>query len=203
MKKRIPYFFMLLCVICSSCNLVNSKSEREKTSSTIVFQPFSGFPTQSLKYLEEKIHQTFPKLVVKPPIKLPDKALNYTKKRYRADSLIHYLGNRAKANETIIGLTTKDISISKKGVSKDYGVFGFSLCPGNSGVISTFKIKGKNKLVKLYKLAIHEIGHTKGLPHCNSTNCFMRDAKGKDHFNQLTDFCQNCKKNLRDSGAIL
>lgn len=194
---------MLLCVICSSCNLFNSKSEQKKTSAIIVFQPFSGFPTQYLKYLEGKIHKTFPKIVVKPPIKLPVKALNYTKKRYRADSLIHFLGKRAMVNETIIGLTTKDISISKKEVSKDYGVFGFSLCPGNSGVISTFRIKHKNKLEKLFKLAILEIGHTKGLPHCTSTNCFMRDAKGKDHLNQLTVFCQNCKNNLRDSGAIL
>ena len=203
MKKRILYFWVLFCLICSSCNLVNTKLEREKTNTIIVFQPFYGFPIQSIKYLEKKIQKTFHKLGFKHPIKLPKNALNYTKKRYRADSLIHFLGNRAKVNETIIGLTTKDISISKKGVSKDYGVFGFSLCPGNSGVISTFRIKGENKLEKLYKLAIHEIGHTKGLPHCTSTNCFMRDAKGKDHFNQLTDFCQNCKNKLRDSGAIL
>lgn len=203
MKKTILSICILISLISFSCNLSNSKSEQAKKNTIIVFQPFSGFPTQSLKYLEEKIHKTFPKLVVKQPIKLPVEALNYTKKRYRADSLIHFLGNRAKVNETIIGLTTKDISISKKGVSKDYGVFGFSLCPGNSGVISTFRIKGENKLEKLYKLAIHEIGHTKGLPHCTSTNCFMRDAKGKDHFNQLTDFCQNCKNKLRDSGAIL
>jgi archaemetzincin len=161
-----------------------------------VLQPFSGFPIQSLKYLERKIHKTFPKSVIKPPIKLPDDALNFAKKRYRADSLIHFLGKRAKINETIIGLTTQDISVTKKGVKKDFGVFGYGLCPGNSCVVSTFRIKGNNKLEKLYKLSIHEIGHTKGLPHCTSTNCFMRDAKGKDHFDELTDFCRKCKLKL-------
>ena len=190
---------LLLGSICLSCNNIQSKEAQEKANTVLVFQPFSGFSPHSLTYLEKKLHKNFPTIVINTPIDLPNQALNSTQKRYRADSLIHFLQKKGRPNETIIGLTKNDISMTKKGISDDYGVFGYGFCPGNACVVSTFRIKGSNKLEKLYKLTVHEIGHTLGLPHCAVKTCFMRDAKGKDHFDELTDFCQKCSEKVPHS----
>lgn len=187
---------LLLGSICLSCHTIQSKADQEKANTVIVFQPFSGFSPRSLAYLEKKLHKNFSTIVINTPIDLPHQALNSSHKRHRADSLIRFLHKKGRPNEIVIGLTKNDISMTKKGISDDYGVFGYGYCPGNACVVSTFRIKGSNKLEKLYKLTIHEIGHNLGLPHCAEKNCFMRDAKGKDHFNELTDFCQKCRKKL-------
>lgn len=41
-----------------------------------------------------------------------------------------------------------------------------------------------------------ELGHTQGLNHCPEKTCLMRDAEGKDHLNELKDFCPKCKSVL-------
>jgi archaemetzincin len=55
-------------------------------------------------------------------------------------------------------------------------------------------------LVKLLKVALHELGHNFGLPHCSNTTCIMADAKGKDHLENEVGFCIICRKNLATKG---
>ena len=80
---------------------------------------------------------------------------------------------------------------------------GLGFCPGKSCIVSTFRLRGKNREEKLFKLALHELGHTQGLKHCPTKNCFMRDAKGKDHWNELNGFCKRCKITLKMAGWLL
>lgn len=108
--------------------------------------------------------------------------------RYRADSLIAWL-RRIKPDsvDLIIGITGKDISITKLGstgvikepVSKyqDYGIFGLAYVGGPSCVVSTFRL-GTEPLLsdRLNKIVVHEVGHNLGLPHCANPACVMRDA---------------------------
>jgi archaemetzincin len=53
---------------------------------------------------------------------------------------------------------------------------------------------------KLFKVAIHELGHTQGLKHCPVNDCLMRDAEGKDHLDEEKDFCKKCKAVLINAG---
>ncbi len=80
---------------------------------------------------------------------------------------------------------------------------GLGFCPGKSCIASSFRLKGNNKLEKLYKVAIHELGHTQGLPHCSVKTCLMRDAEGKDCLNEETGFCKSCKAVLVKAGWAL
>jgi archaemetzincin len=128
--------------------------------------------------------------------------MNRSKTRYRADSLIAYLSKTTKPGFLTIGLTDKDISTTKEKIA-DWGIFGLGYCPGKSCIASTFRLKGKNRFEKLFKVAIHELGHTQGLDHCPVKTCLMRDAEGKDHLNEEKEFCGKCKSVLVKAGWAL
>jgi archaemetzincin len=84
----------------------------------------------------------------------------------------------------------------------DWGVMGLGLQPGNACVISSFRLSKTDLRNQLFKVAIHELGHTQGLPHCRNLSCFMRDAEGKNPIDQETDFCPKCKAILKKKGWV-
>jgi archaemetzincin len=53
---------------------------------------------------------------------------------------------------------------------------------------------------QLFKVVLHEIGHTMGLPHCPVQTCLMRDAEGGNPLDDEKDYCTACKKNLQKKG---
>ena len=77
------------------------------------------------------------------------------------------------------------------------GVDGVDLQPGNAGVASDFRLRNKNNF---FKVVIHELGHTAGLPHCPEKICFMRDAEGGDPTGEEKEFCEKCKGYLKSKG---
>ncbi|MFL5753076.1 MAG: matrixin family metalloprotease [Bacteroidia bacterium] len=98
-----------------------------------------------------------------------------------------------------IGITSKDISTTKDQY-KDWGVMGLGFCPGNSCIASTFRLGKKEIPIQLFKVAIHELGHTQGLNHCEVKTCFMRDAEGGNPTNEEKEFCPKCKLILINAG---
>jgi len=99
----------------------------------------------------------------------------------------------------LLGLTSKDISTTK-GNTKDFGIMGLGFCPGTACVVSTYRLRGKNRMEKFRKVTLHELAHTEGLSHCPDPHCYMRDAKGKDYLDEEIDFCEGCKKKLLEKG---
>ena len=187
------FFFMIGLMV--SCNGLNNESkgsellnsgQKSKKKLSIIIQPFDGMPESTVALVVEKLKEIYSgDVIIKNSITLPEKALNQARTRYRADSLIRYLGNFVKDGQLIIGLSNKDISTTK-GKDSDWGVMGLGFCPGKSCIASSFRLKGKNRDEKLFKDAIHELGHTQGLAqsntkHCLEKECLMRDAEGKDY----------------------
>jgi archaemetzincin len=204
----IKHIFKLSILLAFSCNqqeivtnnIGQSSSNREvKRPIVILIQPFNDLPLKYINSVETELKKIYSKVEIKAPIQLPLKAINQSKTRYRADSLIRFLSEHTSTGYLTIGLTTRDISTTK-GKFPDWGVMGLGYCPGKSCIASSFRLKGSNKLVKLYKVAIHELGHTQGLKHCPVKTCLMRDAKGKDHLNEEVEFCYNCKRILIKAG---
>ena len=123
--------------------------------------------------------------------KLPKNAfVNIKSPRYRADSLlVDLVNNRPDSINYLIGITSKDISTTKrdsKGNIKqpeskylDWGIFGLGYKPGVSCVISTYRlnnVKSDLFISRVQKIAVHEIGHNMGLDHCETEKCVMQDA---------------------------
>lgn len=166
---------------------------------TICLQPFSDFSTSDAIKIRSEISKIYVDVEILPAIDFPKESWNSAKTRHRADSIIRFLDRRTPSDRLTIGLTNQDISTTK-GKHKDWGVMGLGFCPGKSCVASTFRLNKKNKLEQLYKVAVHELGHTEGLPHCPEPTCFMRDAKGKNHKDEEVEFCYSCRRKLIASG---
>jgi archaemetzincin len=205
----VKVFMLLSMFICCQDNNSENHHESKSIDQTsqlqnkkikIVIQPFEDFPISFTKCIANELKAMYAGVVViRKPILFPIHTLNQTQTRYRADSLIRYLSSNTTDGFLTIGLTQKDMSTTK-GTNKDWGVFGLGYCPGRSCIASSYRLKGENKLEKLFKVAIHELGHTQGLKHCQIKTCLMRDAKGKDNLNDEKEFCFKCKTFLKKSG---
>ena len=129
---------------------------------------------------------------------LPEAALYKPRNRYRATVLLKSI-DAYSGYDKIIGITSKDISTTSNNVY-DWGIIGLACSPGKSCVISTFRIKTPNKDLfndRFIKVALHELGHTMGLPHCTfSRTCVMEAAEGtvKSVDRETRNLCTNCKK---------
>lgn len=201
-------FLLLIVLICIAVFVVLDKNYLIKTnfsfskkSDTILvnLQAFNDVSPSVSTQLFEQLKVVYPKIRMKDPIALPENAYYPPRNRYLADSIINYLKRITPKDEKCISLTTKDIS-HRNGKITNYGIMGLGFQPGRSCVISSFRLSKKNTKQQLYKLALHEMGHNFGLPHCKNLQCIMRDAKGKNHFDELPAFCESCKKHLTNQG---
>jgi archaemetzincin len=140
---------------------------------------------------------------------LPKAAYYPPRKRYRAERLLAYLNQRMpKDGWRILGLTAVDISTTKDNFP-DWGVMGLGELPGTATVISSFRCRKKARnaahaVERLAKVAVHEIGHTLGLPHCPTRGCLMEDAMGKvTTTDRERDFCPLCRALAKKNGFII
>ncbi|WP_228435721.1 matrixin family metalloprotease [Chryseobacterium pennipullorum] len=163
-----------------------------KPAITILIQPFRDIHPEQVEKVAEGIKKVYPKVKILDAVDFPENAYYKPRNRYRADSIIKFLSERTKEEYVTIGLTSKDISAAK-GKVKDYGIMGLGYRPGKACVASQFRLSKENTGEQFFKIAIHELGHTQGLPHCPEKMCFMRNAEGKNPTNEETDFCTKCK----------
>lgn len=167
----------LFCTVFSCDNykpeaLSTVVKEQEKT---ITIQPFDDLQPEKVQYVANEIRKVYPNIKILAPVPITKEAYYAPRNRYRADTIIRKLRQKADKNEIIIALTSKDISTTNAG-HPDFGVMGLGFSPGSACVASNFRVKNNGQFAKV---AIHELGHTQGLPHCPVKTCLMRDAEGK------------------------
>lgn len=193
--------FVAIVVVLSCHNKEQEKSVKKisapaKQTVVIKVVPLGKTTPQFISETFAAMKLVLPDAILLSKEEMPAAAWYAPRKRYRADTLIHWLSSRAKENETFVGITMNDISTTKGDVF-DYGVMGLGFCPGNACVASSFRLKKKTDFIKV---VVHELGHTTGLPHCPDKTCYMRDAEGGDHSDKEKGFCESCKKHLLSNG---
>lgn len=206
MKTAYKILFILAVSGCMPDKQAKNIKERIKrvvvhkqTPLKISIQPFSDLSPELTASVLSGIKSVYPFSEVRQAIPLPKSTYYAPRNRYKADLLIDFLAQHTSDGYVTIGLTSKDISTAAHGYP-DFGVMGLGLCPGKACVVSTHRLDKKNLKDQLYKVAIHELGHTQGLPHCPDKTCFMADAEGKNPTNQETGFCPICKAKLQKKG---
>ena len=200
--SRYFVFLILIILIFGSCKNKSSEKAIDKNNFIIDLQPFDGITAAQTQYVFNELKKSYAFVEIKKSIPLPQSAYYPARNRYRADSIINILDNQAAAWHKIIGLTSKDISTTKNSI-EDWGVMGLGFCPGKACIASTFRLSKSEINEQLFKVAIHEAGHTFGLPHCPVKTCFMRNADGGNPTNEEKEFCTKCKSFLLKHGWTL
>lgn len=199
--SRAPFLlilFLFLVFTIQSCR----SSSLNKRGKIIVLQSMGDFPADLAQEVYREINRIDTQTILRKPIPAPAAAYYASRKRYRADSIIRILRDKVGTDTIMVGLVSFDISTTKNGI-KDWGVMGLGYRPGKACVISTFRLQQAKLKEQFFKVVLHEIGHTQGLPHCPIKNCLMRDAKGGNHLDEEIAFCKNCKKYLMGKGVNL
>ncbi|MBS1704890.1 MAG: matrixin family metalloprotease [Armatimonadetes bacterium] len=165
----------------------------------VIIQPLGKVKDSEVQAVTKKLQRMLAvQVIVYKAVALPKSAFYQPRSRYRAEKLLDFLAPMAPDQGSILGLTDVDISTAK-GKIVDWGVFGLGRMPGQACVISSYRL-GKNiekvsRLERLARVAVHEVGHNLGLPHCPTKNCLMEDAKGLiSTVDSETDFCKLCRK---------
>ena len=106
---------------------------------------------------------------------------------YKARELLSWLDTLPlPSGGKIMGVTEADI-VTPKGKHPIWGILGMGSIDGRCSVISTYRMRRRwenggapEALVRerLWKIAIHELGHTLGLEHCPRVGCIMEDGQG-------------------------
>lgn len=203
-------YYLPLFLIILSC----SKSNEIDNGKHVGLQPYKGFSKEKTDTLAKVISEFYHlKVVVLEEIDLPKTAfVNIKSPRYRADSIIRIQNrNRPDSLDFIVGLTNKDISITKLNPDgsikkpewkyNDFGIMGLAYCPGKSAIVSSFRLKTNDTKLhfsRLKKVTIHEFGHNLGLPHCVNSHCVMTSANEKISTidTEEMELCNDCKKKL-------
>jgi archaemetzincin len=168
------------------------------TPKTIYIQPLGDVNQEYLTYVKNSVTDFYGyTCVIKPKVNLTPALLAVSKTRYEASKIL----KKFNSKQNILLITEKDIAYRKSNQFPEWGIFGLGLRPGNTCVISTYRLKKKvntqQMLVRLKKVALHEIGHNLGLKHCtNHKDCLMTDAGGtiQQVDREKIWFCVKCSK---------
>jgi archaemetzincin len=205
MIHRRPFLSVLLCAWAPGW--AHATDERR----VIALQPLGKALPEADVALVKRALEVFYDMEVRlePRLELPKSAFYAPRRRYRAEKLLSFLEKRApKAAYRVLGITAVDISTTKK-PHKDWGVLGLANMDGSTCVMSSFRCKRKAKNAqhareRFGKVAVHEIGHTFGLPHCPNRGCLMEDAKGSVLTSDREyDLCADCRQKLIRRGYSL
>lgn len=204
---------MMLGTVGCACRPAVSQSgvkvEKQATTQptpafTIAIQPLGKVPASRLEITRKAITQYFSaKATILPGRSLPKEAYYTPRQRYRADTLLNYLGRGTAQEYTkVIGITEVDISTTK-GEYKDWGIFGLGDMPGRACVVSSYRLGRKGDATRfrqrLSNTVVHEVGHTLGLNHCPTKGCVMQDAQGSISVfdNESGSFCRSCQDRIK------
>ncbi len=178
----------------------------EPATPVVALQPYGDVKAERLLVVKQGLENAYGlKVETLPAKQLPKAAWYAPRARYRADILLDELGGHSPGPyQIVIGFTASDISVTKD-QHEDWGIFGLGQLGGRACVVSTFRLGARGadetKLrERLRKVAIHEVGHVMGLPHCPHEGCVMHDAEASIATvdAETGTFCESCAKAWRE-----
>ncbi len=124
---------------------------------------------------------------------------NYLRKQYNAEKILAYLkkGFAARENRRIVAILPYDAYV--EGLN-----FVFGIAEENwGGIVFTYRLNPQLYgqpfhpiifYVRIFKIALHEFGHSIGLAHCNNPSCVMWfDNSIEDVDRKSLNYCIRCR----------
>ena len=125
--------------------------------------------------------------------------------QFHSTAILQRLERAADRDARVLGITTCDLYVPVLTF-----VFGEAQLDGNCAVVSMARLQeeaygmpGSEELLRerLYKEAVHELGHTFGLRHCNDWRCVMTSSHAVERLDiKTSEFCPACRKSVFDNG---
>jgi len=154
------------------------------------------------KKIQSGIVEIYPEtecLILGEIMPIPADAYNKARQQFHSTHILAKINNYVKQTQAdrILGVTEVDLYVSHLNF-----VFGEATCPGKTAIISLFRLKpefyghpaNQELFINRYvKEAVHEIGHTLGLRHCQNPTCVMFFSNSiLDTDRKKKTFCEKC-----------
>jgi archaemetzincin len=171
--------------------------------------PFGSVPAELLAELRDGLSRTFlVRCELLPPEPDPRFAFNVTRQQYLSTEILAQMQKRSPpAVSRLLGVTLGDLYIPILTF-----VFGEAQLQGNCALVSAHRLRqefyglpGDSAIFRerLLKEAVHELGHTLGLAHCEDYQCVMAPSHGVEWIDLKTNsFCPSCNAVARGSKAV-
>ncbi len=168
----------------------------------IALRPFGDIDSTALETLKAGLYRTFGcPVLIDVSIPVPVEAFTTDRNQYLSDIFLNQLRKFRHNNNRVLGIT--EVDLYTDGLNF---VFGQADCASGTAVISLHLLHQEHYglpedtelfLARCLKEAVHELGHTFGMEHCQDGCCVM-------HFsNSLLDtdvkkafFCPRCQPKL-------
>ncbi|MBS7643720.1 archaemetzincin family Zn-dependent metalloprotease [Candidatus Bathyarchaeota archaeon] len=179
----------------------------------ILIVPIGQIDLDTLNTLRDKLIQIFPNTdcnILTNEMPIPKQAYNPARAQFFSTQILEVLINYSKQIEAdrVLGVTNVDLYVPHLNF-----VFGEAQCPGRTAIISLHRLQpefyGFPPDIDLFrartlKEAVHELGHTFGLKHCQQPKCVMFFSNSiLDTDRKHSSFCETCNQTLEKNLEIL
>lgn len=176
--------------------------EASKTE-VLLIVPFGSIPIEVINFLQIELTRRLGfHLLVNKADSLPQYAFNPGRNQYHSTKILERLRRVKIKDERILGIIDADLYVPELNF-----VFGEAHIADKVCIISLVRLrqeyyglpKDENLfLSRALKEAVHELGHTFKLGHCEDQKCIMHFSNSlRDTDIKGPDFCDRCKLKLR------
>jgi archaemetzincin len=167
---------------------------REKSPRRVLLVPYEPVEREDLEFLVRALSERKMKVSIATERKVPAAAFNRARQQYRGNLFLNAV--RAEAPDRVLAVTNYDLYANNLNF-----IFGLADEGKKSAVISLFRLRtGADEETfrrRAVKEAIHELGHTWGLSHCQNPRCVMHFSNSlEDTDRKETEWCESCDRKL-------
>jgi len=168
--------------------------------------PLGNVPGDLLAHLSGELADEFSaQCEVLRPEPDPPQAFNAARQQYCSTQILASMtGRDSPATVRLLGITASDLYIPILTF-----VFGEAQLEGNCALVSTCRLRQEFYGLpadpallrsRLLKEAVHELGHTCGLTHCEDYRCVMASSHSVEYIDlKGASFCQACRAEVKSA----
>jgi archaemetzincin len=162
---------------------------------SLTLLPCGAVEHEDLQDLARALDGRGMRVTIAKSVPVPPEAFKPRRQQYRADDFLKVARNQP--GDRVLVVTDCDLYAG----DLDFAL-GLADSPGKRAVISLFRLRtGADKETfrrRAVKEAVHELGHTFGLPHCANPGCVMRFSNSlADTDRKGSQWCESCEQELQ------
>ncbi|MFH1537475.1 MAG: hypothetical protein ABIH66_00855, partial [bacterium] len=160
---------------------------------------YEGVPEELVEPLLPELEDEFglPFYIIEGARGLPERFFDEERGQYRAGLVVRDVADaKPKSAVRIVGIMGEDIYAGRWSF-----LFGISSPKNAAALLSIRRLRTDDKKKfsrRVLTEIVHELGHTFGLQHCNSTHCAMRFSLYVGHVDgKGAGLCRACRRKLK------